>query len=158
MIISLIRYLLQSLVSRSIFLFLDILFFFFSLIYFCLIVSTSNIHEYLQLSCSYSAMARESGVQSQVESYQILKKWYLMPPCLTLSILWYGWSVEWSNPGKGVASSPTPRICRYLKRELSGHPRLWTIVLILSWLGKISFPLFHYSMAYFSILLLLVST
>ena len=23
------------------------------------------------------------GVQSQVESYQRLKKWYLMPPCLT---------------------------------------------------------------------------
>ena len=27
-------------------------------------------------------------VQSQVESYQRLKKWYLMPPCLTLSNIW----------------------------------------------------------------------
>ena len=26
-------------------------------------------------------MVRETGVQSQVESYQRLKKWYLMPPC-----------------------------------------------------------------------------
>ena len=30
---------------------------------------------------------RETWVQSQVESNQILKKWYLMPPCLTLSII-----------------------------------------------------------------------
>ena len=28
----------------------------------------------------------ETGVQTQVESYQRLKKWYLIPPCLTLSI------------------------------------------------------------------------
>ena len=33
-----------------------------------------------------SPMARETWVQSQVESYQRLKKWYLLPPCLTLSI------------------------------------------------------------------------
>ena len=32
-------------------------------------------------------MVRETGVQSQVESYQKLKKWYLMLPCLTLSII-----------------------------------------------------------------------
>ena len=37
------------------------------------------------LECS--PMAREIWVQSQVESYQRLKKWYLMPPCLTLSII-----------------------------------------------------------------------
>ncbi len=35
-------------------------------------------------------MVRETGVQSQVESYQRLKTWYLMPPYLTLSIIWYG--------------------------------------------------------------------
>ena len=27
------------------------------------------------------------GVQSQVKSHQRLKKWYLIPPCLTLSII-----------------------------------------------------------------------
>ena len=32
--------------------------------------------------------------------------------------------VKWSNPGKGVAPSPTPRYSRYLKREASGCPRL----------------------------------
>ena len=31
-----------------------------------------------------------------------------MPPCLTLSIIMYGSRVKWSNPGKGVAPSPTP--------------------------------------------------
>ena len=42
-------------------------------------------------------------VQSKVESYQRLEKWYLMLPCLTLSIIRYGSRVEWRNPGKGVA-------------------------------------------------------
>ena len=36
------------------------------------------------------------------------KKWYLIPPCLTLSIVRYGSRVKCSNPGKGVAPSPTP--------------------------------------------------
>ena len=35
-------------------------------------------------------MARETWVQSQIESYQRLKKWDLMPPCLILSIIRYG--------------------------------------------------------------------
>ena len=53
-------------------------------------------------------MAQETWVQFQVESYQRLKKWYLMRPYLTLSIIRYGSRVKWSNPGKGVAPSPTP--------------------------------------------------
>ena len=32
-------------------------------------------------------MAQRTMVQSLVESYQRLKKWYLVPPCLTLSII-----------------------------------------------------------------------
>ena len=51
-------------------------------------------------------MAWETWVQFQVESYQRLKKWYLMPPCLTLRIIRYGSRVKWSYPGKGVAPSP----------------------------------------------------
>ena len=54
----------------------------------------------------YSPMARETGIQSQVESYQRLKKWYFIPPCLTLSNIRYISRVKWSNPGKGVAPSP----------------------------------------------------
>ena len=58
-------------------------------------------------------MAQEIWFQSQVESYQRLKKWYLMPPCLTLSIIRYGSRVKWSNPEKGVAPSPTPWCSSY---------------------------------------------
>ena len=54
------------------------------------------------------------------------QKWYLMPPCLTLSIIRYGPRVKWSNPGKGVSPSPTPRCSKLSKREPSGHPRLWS--------------------------------
>ena len=36
-------------------------------------------------------------------------KWYMMPFCLTLSIIRVGSRVKWSNPGNGVASSPTPQ-------------------------------------------------
>ena len=32
--------------------------------------------------------------------------------------------VKWSNPEKGVASSPTPQCSSYWKRETFGHPRL----------------------------------
>ena len=63
-------------------------------------------------------MAWESWVQSQVESYQRLKKWYLMPPCLTLSIKRYVSRVKWVNSGKGVAPSPTPWCSSYQKGSL----------------------------------------
>ena len=63
-------------------------------------------------------MFRETWNQSQVESYQRLKKWYLMLPCLTLSIIRYGSRVKWSNPGKGIALSRTPWCSSYWKGRL----------------------------------------
>ena len=63
-------------------------------------------------------MARDTWVQSQVESYQRLKKWYLMPPCLTLTNIRYVSRVKWSNPGIGVAPSPTPWCSSYRKGSL----------------------------------------
>ena len=54
-------------------------------------------------------MARETGVQSQLESYQRLRKWYLIPPSLTLSIKRYESRIRWSNPGKGVVPSSISR-------------------------------------------------
>ena len=59
----------------------------------------SNNHQ--ELICH----AREIGVQSEVESYQNLKKWYLMSPCLILRIIRRRSRVKWSNPGKGVSPS-----------------------------------------------------
>ena len=58
-------------------------------------------------------MAREIGVQSPVESYQRLKKWYLMPPYLALSTMMLGSRIKWSNPGDGVAPFITPRCGSY---------------------------------------------
>ena len=50
---------------------------------------------------------------NQVELYQKLKKWYLIPPCLSLSIIRYGSRVKWSNSSKGVAPFSTPRSGSY---------------------------------------------
>ena len=68
------------------------------------------------LECS--PIVWETWVQSQFESYQRHKKWYLMSPCLTLSIIRYGSRVKWVNHGKGVVPSPTPWCCSYWKRSL----------------------------------------
>ena len=65
-----------------------------------------------------SPMVRETWVQFQIESYQRLKKWYLMPLSLTPSIIRYGSRVKWSNPGNGVAPSPTPWCSGYWQRCL----------------------------------------
>ena len=64
------------------------------------------------------ANRRETWFQSQVESYQRLKKWYFMPSCSTLSIIRYGPMVKWSNPGKGLAPFTTPWCSSYRKGSL----------------------------------------
>ena len=91
-----------------------------------------KITHYIRLSqrLECSPIARETWVRSQVESYQRLKKWYLMPHCLTLSIIRYGSRVKWSNPGKGVAPSPTHWCSKLSIRGPSGHPRLWSPTLL----------------------------
>ena len=49
---------------------------------------------------------------------KIFKKWYLMPPCLTLSIIRYVSRIKWSNLRKGVAPSPTLWCCSYWRGSL----------------------------------------
>ena len=63
-------------------------------------------------------MVQETWVQSKVASYEKLLKWYLILPCLTLSNIRYVSRVKWSNPGKGVAPSLTPRCSSYWKGSL----------------------------------------
>ena len=63
-------------------------------------------------------MARETRFHSQVESYKRLKKWYLIPLCLTISIIMYISRVKWSNPGNVVALSTTPWCSSYWKGSL----------------------------------------
>ena len=50
-------------------------------------------------------IARETLGSIQVELHLRLKKWYLLPPCLTLNIIGYGSNVRWCYPGNGVAPS-----------------------------------------------------
>ena len=85
---------------------------------FCLswIFNKKNNNIWWWLECL--PMVRETRIQSQVESYQRLKKWYLMPPCLTLSIIRYGSRVKWSNQGKGVGPFPIPWCCSFCKGSL----------------------------------------
>ena len=57
---------------------------------------TNKLHNYMVygfnraigLMSKVFANSPEDWVQSQVESYQRLKKWYLIPSSLILSILW----------------------------------------------------------------------
>ena len=63
-------------------------------------------------------MVRETKVQSQVASYRKIKKWYLILPGLTLSIIRYLSRVKWSKPEKGLAPSPTHWCCSYWKGSL----------------------------------------
>ena len=46
------------------------------------------------------------------------QKWYFIPLYLTLSDIRYVSRVKWSNPGKGVAPSPTPQYSSYWKGRL----------------------------------------
>ena len=59
------------------------------------------------------ALVREAWVQSQVELFQRLSKWYLIPPCLTFSNIRYVSRVKWSYPENGVEPSSTPRCSSY---------------------------------------------
>ena len=63
-----------------------------------------------------SPISRVTGVLSKVDSYQRRKKWYLITPCLTDSSIRCLSRVKWSNPGKGVALSPSGGC--YFKRNL----------------------------------------
>ena len=84
-------------------------------IYIYIYTHTGSLAQWIECS----PMFWETGVQSQVESYQrLFKKWYLVPPCLTLSIIRYVSRVKWSSPGKGVSPSPTPRCSSYWKESL----------------------------------------
>ena len=50
------------------------------------------------------------------------QEWYFIPPCLKLSILRYGSMIKWSNPGNGIAPSPTSWCSSYWKGSLRFIP------------------------------------
>ena len=79
---------------------------------------SENLSYYIGLVVECSLMGRENGVQSQVGSYQRLKKQYLIAPCITLSIIRYISRVKWSNLGISVVLSPTTQCSSYWKGSL----------------------------------------
>ena len=64
-----------------------------------------------------SPMGRETRVQSQVESYQRLKKMLLDISLLNTRQYKVRLKDKWSNLGKGVAPSPTLQYSRYWKGD-----------------------------------------
>ena len=63
--------------------------------------------EYRLLALTGRVFANGPGDRDSILSRVLPKtqKWYLIPPCLTLSILRCGWRVKWSNPGKVIVPS-----------------------------------------------------
>ena len=74
-------------------------------------------------------MVRETGVQSQVELYQRLKKWYLMSPSLTLNIIRYGSRVSEAIQGKGL-HLPLHLDVVAIEKEPLGRPRVQSVDLL----------------------------
>ena len=81
--------------------------------YFCI-----YIYIYWAISLMSRLFANGPGELGSIESHQRLKKWYLMPPSFSLTIIRWGSRVKWSNPANRVAPSPTPQCSSYWKGSL----------------------------------------
>ena len=86
---------------------------------------TKSYPQYLQILLHYQLIGGRVftnglGDRGSIPGWVIpkLKKWYLITPCLTLSIIRNVSRVKWSNPGKGVASHPTPQYSSFWKGSL----------------------------------------
>ena len=81
---------------------------------------------FINVHCNFSYLAKRLECLPIVgrlrfntrSSYTRHRKWYLIHPCLTLSIIRYGSRVNLSNPGKGVTPSPTTRCCSNWKGNI----------------------------------------
>ena len=89
----------------------------------------TQCYEYLSCFISYfnqviglvsRMFANGPGDRGSVPGWVIPKtqKWYLMPPCLALTIIMWGTRIKWSNPGNGVVPSPTHQCISYWKGSL----------------------------------------
>ena len=73
-------------------------------------------------------LANGTGDRSSIRDRVIPKtqKFYLMPPCLTLSIIRYVSRVKWSNSEKEVTPCPTPGVVIIVKRSYGSLTLLFT--------------------------------
>ena len=72
-------------------------------------ICCTNFHIFCVVSRVFTNGSGDWGSIPDRVIPKTFKKWYLIPPYLTLSIIRYVSRVKWSNPEKGVAPSPTPR-------------------------------------------------
>ena len=86
-----------------------------------------------------SPMVRKTRVQSQVESYQRLKKWYLIPPCLALSTIRQGSRVKWSNNAQTMQSHQRRRWYSLLLNLLHNTYDLIILSKLVTTLGRFEF-------------------
>ena len=72
-------------------------------------------HTYWLIGLVGRVFTNDPGDLGSVPGHVLPKtlKWYLIPPCLTLSNIRYVSRVKKSNQRKRVAPSPTPRCCTY---------------------------------------------
>ena len=80
-------------------------------------ISMYIYNQFIGLVGRVFANVQEMCVQFQVESYQRLKKWYLVPSCLTLSIIWYISRVMEQSRERS-STLPTPCCSSYSKGSL----------------------------------------
>ena len=87
----------------------------------CYLNHWGTLYSLSQWSSMFRVFANGPGDWGSIQGWVIPKTQKMVLdaalPCLTLSIIRYGSRVKWSNPGKGVVSSPTPRCSSYQKRK-----------------------------------------
>ena len=79
----------------------------------CRSIHTDSLAQWVECS----SMVLETGVQYQIDSNQRLKKKMVLDTSL-LNTQHYVSRVKWTNPGKGVVPSHTPRCSSYRKGSL----------------------------------------
>ena len=81
-------------------------------------------------------MVWETGIQSQVKSYQRLKKWYLIPLCFNTQHYKVHIKGKVKQSRRRSSALPYTLVQQLLKRELSGRPRLQSPSLLYLWLKR----------------------
>ena len=69
------------------------------------------VYVYWSIGLVVSGLGGRGSIPGRV--IQKTQKWYLISPCLTLSIIRNGSRVKWCNTGKGVVPFPTPWCSSY---------------------------------------------
>ena len=95
-------------------------------------ITSLSIYIYIDMRVECLPVIQETRVQSQIKSYQRLKKLVLDTSLLNTQHYKVQIKGKWNNSGKGVASSPIPWCSSYLK----GAFRLPNIIIYILFVYK----------------------